>query len=133
MTRHSSKRHSHHASVASTPAMIPGEPMAPYSETRVQPDAQWLPVVPIRSPLRVVQTPLCTSSETPAPQWAANVIIKESCTCGVSRRRIPVAHARNCWGGCGFLRTQWKDNVLRHVYGTNPFSDTVNSGGPHFQ
>lgn len=109
--RHSSRRHSHRASVPA-PTIIPGEPVVPYSETRVQPDAQWVPIVAIQSPLKVVQTPLYISSLTPAPQWAPNV--------NIGQRR-------------GFLKTQFRDNIRRHVYGTNPFSDTVNSGGPHFQ
>jgi len=86
-----------------------------WSETNWQPDAQWCPIIPIVRPLKTVKAPFYTSSEDPTPQWAPNIIIK----------------ARE---GCSFLRTKcWQDNIRRHIYGTNPFSDTVNSGGIHFQ
>lgn len=110
----------------------------PWSETNWMPDAQWCPIVPIRTPLKTVRAPFYTSSEDPAPQWADNIIIKPACKCSVSRSHHhhdhhKVTHEKNCWGGCGFLRTHWHDDIERHVYGTNPFSDTVNSGGSHFQ
>ena len=109
-------RHSHHH------ARIPVEPVTPWSWTECPPDTQWTPVVPITPPLKVVQAPFYTSCEDPAPEWAPNVIIRPA-----------VRHHHNRWGGVPFLRTHWHDTIERHVYGTNPFSDTVNSGGSHWQ
>lgn len=105
----------------------------PWSETRVEPDTQWCPIVPIRSPLKTVKVPFYTSSEDPAPEWAANIIIKPACSCHVRHGKHSHKCGRNVWGGCEFLRSHWHDDILRHVYGRNPFSDTVNSGGCHFQ
>jgi len=106
----------------------------PWSETNWEPDTQWCPTVPIKTPLKTVQTPFYTSSEDPAPQWVANVIIKPPCDCkAIGHHKSKHSHRKNCWGGCEFLRSHWRDNIERHVYGTNPFSDTVNSGGSHFQ
>lgn len=117
----------------------PCEPVPPWSWTNWEPDTQWCPVVPIRPPLKVVNTPFYTSSEDPAPEWAPNVIIRPpicSYPTGYDRYRKHSKrhkHGHNQFGGCAFLRSHWKDDVPMYVYGRNPFSDTVNSGGSHFQ
>ena len=120
MTRHHSHSHTHKSKCARSPVVdIP-----PWSETREEPDAQWVPVIPCITPLKVIRTPFYTSSEDPAPEWATNVVIKPAVT---------TKHRHTAWGVSPFLRTHWKDNIPRYVYGTNPFSDTVNSGGSHYQ
>lgn len=105
-----------------------GNTLPPLSETRVPPDTQWSPIIPIQTPLKTVQAPFNTSSAEPDPQWASNVIIAPSVWCKSKSK-----HGRNVWGGCPFLRSHWKDDVPMYVYGKNPFSDTVSSGGSHFQ
>ena len=136
MTQEHSRKHKHCQKPCEY--VQPCECVQPWSETNCEPDAQWCPTVPIKSPLKKVIEPIYTSSEDPAPQWAPNVIVKPPCTCGFTSKhghghRYRHGHLKNCWGGCQFLRSRWQDNIQRHVYGTNPFSDTVNSGGIHFQ
>lgn len=114
------------------------EPVPPWSETNWEPDTQWCPMIPIRKPLKVVQTPFYTSSEDPAPEWAPNIIIRPPvCVYPVKLDKHHKHHDKkrsyNPYGGCEFLRSHWRDDVPMYVYGRNPFSDTVNSGGSHFQ
>lgn len=99
---------------------IPEEPVPPFSWTSWEPDTQWEKVVPIRKPLKVVQYPFYDSLEDPTPEWAPNVILYDG-------HRHHHHHKRS------FLRKHWTDNIKLHVYGTNPLSDTQNSGGAHFQ
>jgi hypothetical protein len=119
----------------------PCEPVPPYSDTNWEPDTQWCPQIPSKTPPNFVQTPFYTSSEDPAPEWAPNVFIRPP----IYSYPVPKNHQRhsshhhkhlhehNEYGGVAFLRSHWKDDIPMYVYGTNPFSDTVNSGGSHFQ
>ena len=118
----------------------PCEPVPPWSETRWEPDTQWCPVVPIRPPLKKVRVPFYTSSEDPAPEWKPNVILQPPVPACVASRDKKHKHGHKpkkgvyCgYYGNGFLRSHWTDNVIGYVYGRNPFSDTVKSGGFHFQ
>lgn len=125
MSKHSSKRdskkchkHAHkhdHKHKHNHTCLCKEVPLPPWSETRMEPDAQWCPTVPIRYPLNVVNVPFNSSSEEPDAQWADNIIIK-SAKC----------HHK-------FLKKSGKDTIERYVYGRNPFTDTVCSGGSHFQ
>jgi hypothetical protein len=114
---------------------LPCEPVPPWSDTTWEPDAQWCPVISIQKPLKVVQVPFYTSTEQPTPEWAPNVIISAPVTYHRSHHSHHHNHhpTHNTYGGCSFLRSHWKDDIPMYVYGTNPFSDTVNSGGSHFQ
>jgi hypothetical protein len=118
------------------------EPIPPWSETREEPDAQWCPEIPVKGPIVPLNLPLYSSSEDPEPQYVPDVIIRPACDRRVSKHQSHHNHGKqweklnkehNMYGGCPFLRSHWQDNILLYVYGTNPFSDTVNSGGPHFQ
>lgn len=97
------------------------EPVPPWSDTNELPDAQWCPVIPIHKPLKIVQIPFYTSSEDPTPEWAPNVVI------------YPPYHKRQHQYEHRFLKTCFHDTVPMYVYGTNPYSNTVNSSGSHFQ
>ena len=61
--------HSHHSHVKCEKREIIVEPVAPWSDTICEPDAQWSPVVPIQRPLQVVQDPIYTSTEGSVPEW----------------------------------------------------------------
>jgi hypothetical protein len=104
-------KHHHHS------RPTPVEDLPPWSETREEPDAQWVPVTPCVTPLKVVQVPFYTSSEDPAPEWVTNVLLW-------SHRRHHHHHR--------FLHHR-KDDVPRYVYGRNPYTDTVKTGGSHYQ
>lgn len=111
MTKHS--KHSHHrSSRKSSPAPTIVADVPPWSETRQEPDVQWVPITPIEVPLKTVNVPIYNSCEDPTPQWAANVIISH--------------HGHN------FLN-HFKEDILMYIYGRNPQSNTVNAGGRHWQ
>ena len=108
---------------------VPVEPVPPLSSTDWEPDTQWTPVIPVQTPVKVVQVPFYNSEEDPAPEWAPNVIIKAGCNQSMNHRSRGGRHSKrqalcgdNCWGGCSFLRSHWVDDIDGYIYGTNPFS-----------
>lgn len=95
-----------------------GVNVSPYSETRVTPDAQWRASIPICSCGKIIKQHFNYSSENPSPQWSPNIIIRSS--------------NPNCKYNCPFLISCCKDNIPMYVMGKNPLTNTVNSGGSHF-
>ena len=113
------------------------EPVPPWSDTHQEPDAQWTPVIPVNRPLRFVDVPFYCSSEDPAPEWAPNVPIRPfwstDLPMGHRHHHHDHDHDDHHHHHENFLRSHWKDDVLGYIYGRNPFSNTVNAGGYHFQ
>lgn len=126
MTKHHkhSRDHGHNHNRKHKYCLCECEPVPPWSETRWEPDAQWCPSSPVPPPLKVVREPFYTSSEDPPPQWAPNVPLAPIGDKHGSHHHHHHHHK--------FLH-DWKDDIERHVYGRNPYSNTVNSGGSHFQ
>lgn len=114
--------------------------LPPWSETRLPPDAQWSPIVPIRAPLKTVRQPFNSSSDEPDVQWADNIIIRPpvpGCPHCLVHQTKTCNKGVNCrFNGStndNFFRKNWKEDIIGYIYTKNPYVDTVNAGGLHFQ
>ena len=146
MGKHSTKKNSKCAKPT-----IACDCMPPWSETRETPDAQWCPITPIITPPQKVDTPLYVSSEDPAPQWVPNVLLNMACPKYDEHKKDTKEHKKELKHHMKEIKHRMKDqektlkkghllrscrhhdNIIGYVYGTNPFSNTVNAGGNHFQ